>query len=223
MNKFKKIFLILALALGIHASALTLGVEYIKLNKNQQIPDANNEIIELFSYSCIHCYNHFKNGTLEFISELIPELKYEEWQVKQMGDFGSEMAEVLCYANMIDKENFIKNPLDKKSSFYKVLNAYFERYFKLRLNWNDSDSFYQTGIDILKSITKKDISIADIKSYAKSSKGKEYLDRTDYGFNIAKISGTPAFIIKGKYLLNLNNIKNEENLIEVIKELIKLD
>ncbi len=70
--EFKKTVLIGALAISTFLSAATEGTEYIKLTQAQQISNADDKIIELLSYGCIHCYNHFKNGTLKFVSEFFP-------------------------------------------------------------------------------------------------------------------------------------------------------
>ncbi|XUP88371.1 hypothetical protein B6672_004830 [Campylobacter jejuni] len=43
---------------GISASALSEGKEYVIL-KNP-IANADNSLIEIFSYRCTHCYDHHK-------------------------------------------------------------------------------------------------------------------------------------------------------------------
>lgn len=220
--RFKKTVLIGALAISTFLSAATEGTEYIKLTKAQQIPNADDKIIELLSYGCIHCYNHFKNGTLKFVSEFFPEFKYEEWQVKQMGEYGYQMAEVLAYAKMLDGKSGI-NSLSVKSSFHQILKAYFEANFKQRKRYNDANAFYQVAIDVLKNQLNKDVSVQDIIDYAKSDAGKKQIQRFDDGFEVAKLNGTPAFIIKGKYLINLEKIGSAEELVEVISEIVKLD
>ncbi|AII15385.1 protein disulfide oxidoreductase [Campylobacter iguaniorum] len=221
MSKFRLFLGAITLFCAVSLNAITEGKDYIKLNSAQQIPDADDKIIELFSYSCIHCYNHFKGGTLEFVAELLPEFKYEEWQVRQMGDYGYLMGEVLAYAKMMDEANLIKST-SKKSAYHAVLKAYFEAYFKHRQRWNTGAAFYQVGADAIKEATKKDVSISDISEYASSDEGKKFTSRLDDGLEVAKLNGTPAFIIKGKYLVNLENVKSEDELVNIIKEIIKL-
>ncbi|CUU71104.1 disulfide isomerase [Campylobacter hyointestinalis] len=223
MLKFKKLIVVSLLTLSTTLSAITEGVEYTKLKGNEIIQGADDKIIELFSYACIHCYNHFKIGTLKFVSEFLPEFKYEEWQVKQMGEFGYQIAEVLAYAKMIDEKNFINNSLNEKSAYHQVMKAYFEGYFKHRQRWGTPKAFYEVGVNAIKEATKKDVSVQDILDYASSEKGKNFVKRFDEGLDIAKISGTPAFIVKGKYLVNLEKVNSQEELVEIIKALVKLD
>ena len=150
MLKFKKLVVVSLLTLSTTLRAITEGVEYTKLKGNEMIQGADDKIIELFSYACIHCYNHFKIGTLKFVSEFLPEFKYEEWQVKQMGEFGYQIAEILAYAKMIDEKNFINNSLNEKSAYHQVMKAYFEEYFKYRQRWGTQETFYEVGANAIK-------------------------------------------------------------------------
>lgn len=218
--KFKKIFLAFCLLFAISASAISEGKEYMTLPVSAQFKNAQNSVVEIFSYGCIHCYNHFKSGTLKFVSEILPDLKYDEWQVRQMGEFGFLMSEVLGYAKSLDDKNGT-NSLSAKSNFHQVLKGFFEDAFVNRKTYKNGEEFYQRAISILKA-NGTNASVKDILDFANSKEGKAYADLTDQALEIAKISGTPAFIVNGKYLINIQNINSQEHLVEVISELINL-
>lgn len=59
---------------GISASALSEGKEYVIL-KNP-IANADNSLIEIFSYHCTHCYDHRKFNTMGKVKEKLPNLTY---------------------------------------------------------------------------------------------------------------------------------------------------
>ncbi|MBE6429763.1 MULTISPECIES: disulfide isomerase [Campylobacter] len=219
--KFKKFITAFLLLLAVGANAITEGKEYIKLPSHAQFKDAQNSVIEIFSYGCIHCYNHFRAGTLKFVSEILPDLKYDEWQVRQMGEFGFLMSEVLGYAKSIDEKNDI-NSLSAKSNFHQVLKGFFEDAFVNKKTYKNGEEFYQRAVSILKANGVQNASIKSILDYTDSKEGKEYAKLTDQALEVAKISGTPGFIVNGKYLINIEHINSQEELVEVISELIKL-
>ncbi|MEE3776395.1 hypothetical protein V2I28_02700 [Campylobacter sp. CX2-4080-23] len=219
--KFKKLFLAFSLLLAIGANAITEGKEYIKLPKQAEFNNAQNSVIEIFSYGCIHCYNHFKNGTLKFVSEMLPDLKYDEWQVHQMGVFGFEMSDVLGYAKSLDEKNGVST-LSAKSNFHQVLKGFFEDAFVNKKSYKNGEEFYQRAASILKANGVQNASVKTIIDYANSKDGKAYAKLTSQALEVAKISGTPGFVVNGKYLINIEHVNSQEELVEIISEIIKL-
>lgn len=217
-NKFKKA--VFVLVFGCIGALASEGVEYTKLDSAATIPNADNKIIEIFSYSCIHCYRHHKYTTLKNVSEYIPNMHYELWQVDGMGSFSREMIEVLGFAKMFDEKNGIKNELNDNSVFQKVLSAYFKANFEQKRKFISSDDFYALAANVIGKATQETITISDIKTYASSQAAKDYINSISKAINIAQISGTPSFVIKGKYLINLEKIDSEEKLVEVIREIL---
>ena len=219
--KFKKLFLAFSLLFAVSANAISEGKEYIKLPSNAEFKEASNSVIEIFSYSCIYCYNHFKAGTLKFVSEMLPDLKYDEWQVRQMGEYGFEMSEVLGYAKSLDDKNGLST-LSAKSNFHQVVKGFFEDAFVSKKRYKNAQEFYQRAVNILQSNGVKDSSVENILKYINSQEGKAYAKLTDQALEVAKISGTPGFVVNGKYLINTEYVNSQEELVEIISELIKL-
>lgn len=212
---FKKLVAIAILCASSSLFAISEGKEYFKLAPNEQLPNSENSVIELFSYGCIHCYNQFRNGTLKTISNSLPNLKYEEWQVREMGQFGEDFVKILAYAKMVDEKNGLNSSLDSKSSFHEIVGSYFVAYFQYRLSWRTQRDFYSIALNVLK------VTQDDIEKYAKT-RGKSYIDRVHSAINVAKKSGTPAFVVNGKYLVNIEAVKSVEDLTKIIAELSKL-
>lgn len=210
----KKLTAILLLCASTSLFALSEGKEYFKLSPSEQLPNSQNTVIELFSYGCIHCYNQFRNGTLKTISQSLPNFKFEEWQVREMGQFGEDFVKILAYAKMADEKKGL-NSLDEQSSFHEILSSYFAAYFKYRLSWQSKRDFYSIALNVLK------VSQEDIEKYAQN-KGKAHIDRVHSAINVAKKSGTPAFVVNGKYLVNIEAVKSVEDLTRIIKELSSL-
>lgn len=211
----KKFAAIAFLCVATSLFALSEGKEYFKLSSSEQLPNSENTVIELFSYGCIHCYNQFRNGTLKAVSNALPNLKYEEWQVREMGQFGEDFVKILAYAKMVDEKNGLDSSLDEKSSFHEILSSYFTAHFQFKLQWNTQKDFYSIALNILK--TTQD----EIEKYAQND-GQAYLNRVNNAIKIVKKSGTPAFVVNGKYLVNIEEVNSVEDLIAIIKELVEL-
>jgi thiol:disulfide interchange protein DsbA len=88
--------------------------------------------------------------------------------------------------------------------------------------YKNGEEFYQRAISILKANGVQNASIKSILNYADSKEGKEYAKLTDQALEVAKISGTPGFVVNGKYLINIEHVNSQEELVEVISELIKI-
>lgn len=216
----KKI-VVIAFLLGFSSIfALSEGKEYLILGENERIDSANVEVIELLSYGCIHCYNHFKAGSLRAAANSMPNYKFEEWQVREMGEFGEQMTKILAYATMLDSKNGITT-LDEKSTFHRILSSYFEATFKFRLKFSSESDFYSIALNIINEKAEPKIAVSDIENYALTG-GASYIKRVSSAINVAKNSGTPAFVVNGKYLINIEYIDSVEDLVRVIKALSEM-
>ena len=152
---------------------------------------------------------------------MLPDLKYDEWQVRQMGEYGFEMSEVLGYAKSLDDKNGLST-LSAKSNFHQVVKGFFEDAFVSKKRYKNAQEFYQRAVNILQSNGVKDSSVENILKYINSQEGKAYAKLTDQALEVAKISGTPGFVVNGKYLINTEYVNSQEELVEIISELVKL-
>ncbi len=195
------------LAAFLMASALAGASELaIKLDKNEQIPNAQNTIIEVFSYGCVHCANHFFGGTLKSLAEMMDGFEVKMWQVEQMGQWGAQMAAILAYAEHLDSAAKT-NILSKNSTTHRVLDAHFKAEFRAKKIAANEDDFYAIS----------GLNASEIKAWASTSEGEAAIKRMRDGFGVAKRAGTPGFVINGKWLINLANVRSMEDLVEAAR------
>ena len=173
-------------------ASVSLAKSYDELPQHVQLKDAKGTIVEIFSYQCIHCYNHFRAKTMALLGQKFPNMIFHEWQVAQMGEYGAQMD--------------------------KILKAYFEATFKHRFRFSDEGQFYSIALAIFNEMHK--ITVNDIQNYALSESGKAYLAKSAQAYEVAKINGTPGFIINGKYLLDMSKINSIDDLQKVVSELV---
>lgn len=212
---FKKIkFFVFALFFGVNLHAISEGVEYNVLEN--PIPNSNNTLTEIWSYQCSHCYLHYTYDTLDYIKDKIKDLNINLMMVKSWGQFGKEMANLLAYAEYEDSKNKL-NPSDKNSKYDEITKLYFIDLFKNNQKWNnDPKEFYKLGLNSL------DISLKKLEKFISSPEGEYLLKSTDVADEIANLVGTPAFVVNGKYVINLAHVKTSDDLVEIISELLKL-
>ncbi|TQR34586.1 disulfide bond formation protein DsbA [Campylobacter sp. MIT 99-7217] len=213
MKALKALFL----TLFIYSCAFSLdeGKDYLVLQ--QPFSNAQNSVTEVFSYGCIHCFNQHKQNTLALLKQKLPNLSYKAYPVKQMASYGNEFANLYAYASYKDSQSNL-DVTDSKSLMHKINDAYFTAYFERRMTWNDGKNpkaFYELGLKIL------GIDYNTLQNFLVSKEGKEILSSFDKALEPAKNTGTPAFIVNGKYQVLLNNITSLEQFIKVIEELSK--
>lgn len=210
--KLVKIAFFLAF-LSINALALTEGKEYEVL-KNP-LNNANKSLIEVFSFSCGVCYNHHKFDTLAKLQARLPSLNFKSYPFKNTR-FGQEFAQLYAYANAQD-ELKKKDELSKDSLSYKVADVYFTAIFERNQNWSDSQSFYELG---LKSLN---ISKAELDKFTSNAKAKFIQAEYDKLYPaLMQYGGTPTFVVNGKYIIRMQEIKGFDELVAVIDALSKL-
>ncbi|EAJ8010210.1 TPA: protein-disulfide isomerase [Campylobacter jejuni] len=160
--KLARSIVVCAFLAGISASALSEGKEYVIL-KNP-IANADNSLIEIFSYRCTHCYDHHKFNTMGKVKEKLPNLTYKFYPVSSMGDYERQANEIFAFAAFKDGVNKI-DPTDKNSLTHKVAEAYFNAYFKKKQRWENGknpEAFYSVGLKAM------NVSKADFENFLKT-------------------------------------------------------
>ncbi|EGK8022564.1 thiol:disulfide interchange protein DsbA/DsbL [Campylobacter lari] len=208
----KNIFLIVCCVLGfaINANALSEGKEYITLKT--PIPNAQNSLIEVFSYRCIHCYTHHQFHTLAKVKEVLPNLKYDLFSVSSMSEYGGALNEMFALASFKEKSLGL-DVTSEKSLTYKLADVYFVSHFEKKLNLNDLDLFYKIGLNAI------GVSKEELQKFLQTKEAKELLTAYDVANEISRNYGTPAFVVNGKYQINPEYITSLEELIRIVKEL----
>ncbi|MCV3337421.1 thiol:disulfide interchange protein DsbA/DsbL [Campylobacter sp. RKI_CA19_01121] len=208
----KNIFLIVCctLSFAINANALSEGKEYITLKT--PIPNAQNSLIEVFSYRCIHCYTHHQFHTLAKVKEVLPNLKYDLFSVSSMSEYGGALNEMFALASFKEKALGL-DVTSEKSLTYKLADVYFVSHFEKKLNLNNLDLFYKIGLNAIGA------SKEELQKFLQTKEAKELLVAYDVANEISRNYGTPAFVVNGKYQINPEYITSLEELIRIIKEL----
>lgn len=207
--------LFIAILMMSSALALSEGEDYIVLKK--PIENAQNSVIEAFSYSCIHCFNQHKQNTLGILKSKLPNLSFKAYPVKQMGAFGNEFAMLYAYANAQDNKNKL-DVTDAQSLMHRLNDAYFTAYFERRMPLNDRKNikaFYDLGLKVL------NISQNELESFMKTAAAQALYTSYNAALEPAQNTGTPSFIVNGKYQVKLDKISSLEQFIAVISELSK--
>jgi len=195
----------------IFLSAFLRAENFIILNNS--FKNAENSLIEVFSYRCIHCYNHHKFGTLTRIKDKIPNLNYQVYPVALMnGKFAKEINEFFAFALSKDMKNN-KNAADKNSFTHNLADVYFTSYFINKKDFQD----LQTLTDI--SLNTLNASKEEVQSFLQSPQAKAILENYALANEAARTYGTPSFIVNGKYQIKPEALNSLENLEKLVKEL----
>ncbi|EAH7030700.1 thiol:disulfide interchange protein DsbA/DsbL [Campylobacter lari] len=210
LQKMFKLLAIIAFVFSVNANALSEGKEYITLKT--PIPNAQNSLIEIFSYRCIHCYTHHQFHTLAKVKEALPNLKYDLFSVSSMSEYGGVLNEMFALASFKEKALGL-DVTSEKSLTYKLADVYFISHFEQKLNLNDLDLFYKIGLNAIGA------SKEELQKFLQTKEAKELLTAYDVANEISRNYGTPAFVVNGKYQINPEYITSLEELIRIVKEL----
>lgn len=196
-----------------YAAPLKEGTDYTTL-KNP-VPNAQNTVIEVYSYACPFCFKYSK-----FIPQVAKSLPsgatFKPYHLEQKGDYGKVASEVFAVLIVKDQEAGI-DIFSDKSAFHKAEEAYFNEYHKKNNRWGggkNPDAFLKTGLDAA------GISKADFEAGLKNPKVQALLKEWEVSYEIASIQGVPAFVVNGKYLIYTKSITSLDDLKDKIKTLL---
>lgn len=189
------------------------GIDYFVLKT--PIPNAENSVIEVYSYACPFCFKYSK--ILPQIIEKLPDgVEFRPYHLEQKGDYGKVANKLFAVLLVKDKHAGI-GASDKNSSFHKAENAYFEEYHINKNRWKDGkdpQGFLETGLKAA------GISESDYLQALEDPEVKKLLKAWEASYDIAIIQGVPAFVVNGKYLIKISELKSLDDLGEKITELL---
>ena len=79
---------------------------------------------------------------------------------------------------------------------------------------------WASGRFIAAALGAAGVSDADYDKALASARAQEILKTWDESYDVAKIQGVPAFVVGGKYLLNVQALGSVDAMTEAIKELL---
>ena len=173
--------------------------------------DSQNSVIEIFSYKCIHCYNHHKFGTLNKLKKDLPNLNYRLYPVSLADkQFGKELNKLFAFAQAKDSENG-KDASYEDSLVHKLADYLFVMHFVKQQELKNTGEIEQIASNILNA--SKD----ELEKFLKSPKAKEILADYEKANEIARAYGTPTFIVDGEYQIKAADLTSMQNLLDLIK------
>ena len=212
ISKFMRILAVFCL-LGSMANALEEGKEYQILQKPLDVP--KNSVVKVFSYECPHCYKFDKTVTPKLFSEL-DGVKFIPYHLKTKGKLGETASKIFAAMIVLDEASDV-SLLSDKSKFKKAKFAIYKA-------THDKDDDFTGGKDkarfIQTALSAAGVSDADYDKALASERAQEILKAWDDSYDVAKIQGVPAYVVGGKYLINVKAIGSVDAMAAAVKELL---
>ena len=203
--------LILSAFFALNLSALTEGVEYQTLAKPLNVP--KNSVVKVFSYDCPHCYKFDRTITRKLMSKL-DGVKFIPYHLSTKGKLGETTSKIFAALISIDEANGT-DLLSDESKFKQAKFAIYKARHDEKDDFNDGK---QRFIDL--ALNAAHVSKDEYEKALSSERAKELLNEWFASYDIASISGVPAFVVSGKYLINLNAASSIDEMAKTIKELL---
>lgn len=205
LKKVTQTFCALALV-----SSFALAKDFIEVKEEFA---TKNSVIKVFSYRCIHCYNHHRFQTLEKLKQTFPNLSYRIYPVSLMhGTYAKTMNEFFAFALAKDLKNG-KDAGDVDSFTNQLAELYFSTHFDNKRDFQSKEDFEKLSLNVLKS-TKE-----ELQAFLKTKEASEILAQYALANEVAKTYGTPAFVVNGKYQIKPEAVTSLEALQNLVKEL----
>ena len=212
ISKFTRILAVFCL-LGSMANALEEGKEYQILQKPLDVP--KNSVVKVFSYECPHCYKFDKTVTPKLFSEL-DGVKFIPYHLKTKGKLGETASKIFAAMIVLDEASDV-SLLSDKSKFKKAKFAIYKA-------THDKDDDFNDGKDkarfIKEALSAAGVSDSDYDKALASQRAQEILKTWDDSYDVAKIQGVPAYVVGGKYLINVKAIGSVDAMAAAVKELL---
>ena len=199
--------------LGLGANALEEGTDYQTLQKPLNVP--KNSVVKVFSYECVHCYKFDRTVTPKLFSEL-DGVKFIPYHLKTKGTLGETASKIFAAMIVLDEASDV-SLLSDKSKFKKAKFAIYKA-------THDKGDDFNGGKDkarfIKEALGAAGVSDADYDKALASARAQEILKTWDESYDVAVLQGVPAFVVGGKYLLNVQALGSVGAMTEAIKELL---
>ena len=205
--------LILSAFFALNLSALTEGVEYQTLAKPLNVP--KNSVVKVFSYDCSHCYKFDRTITRKLMSKL-DGVKFIPYHLSTKGKLGETTSKIFAALISIDEANGT-DLLSDESKFKQAKFAIYKARHDEKDDFNDGKD-KQRFIDL--ALNAAHVSKDEYEQALSSDRAKELLNEWFASYDVASISGVPAFVVSGKYLINLNAASSIDEMAKTIKELL---
>ena len=177
------------------------GEHYFLVEKPRRIRSEKIEVMEFFSYACVHCYNfdpgltswvQEHEGSVEFIR--IPVVSSDYWRILGRNYYAMEELGIADEFHM---------------PFFREIH---EARKTLNTTEKLADYFAEAGID------REEVA-SELKSPAVTSQ----IARADQMARRLKVSSVPTVIIQGKYLIRTSSTIGPKRMLDVMTHLVNLE
>ncbi|MEA2078302.1 MAG: thiol:disulfide interchange protein DsbA/DsbL [Pseudomonadota bacterium] len=191
--------LVLVLMMPLVHAGFEEGIKYQRIANPQPTSTADKiEVLELFWYACPHCYQ------LEAEVEVWLESKPDDVEFVRMpavlGPSWELLARAYYTADLLEATDKIHNPL-------------FERLHKERKRIRNADELKAFFVEQGVSAEDFDNTFSSFAVITKTNRAKQV--RNMYG-----ISGVPAIVVNGKYLVTAKLAGSNKQMLEVVDYLV---
>ena len=210
--KFLRILAAVCL-ISVGANALEEGVNYQVLQKPLNVP--KNSVVKIFNYDCPHCYTFDRTVTPQLMKKL-EGTEFLPWHLKTKGVFGQTASGVFAALIVLDEKDGV-GPLSDESKFKKAKFAIYKAVHDKKDDFgggSDKQRFIKTALDAA------GVSASEYETALAGKKAQALLAQWDGGYEVAVISGVPAFVVGGKYLLNTSSFGSLDDMVAAVKELL---
>jgi len=180
--------LILSAFFALNLSALTEGVEYQTLAKPLNV--SKNSVVKVFSYDCPHCYKFDRTITRKLMSKL-DGVKFIPYHLSTKGKLGETTSKIFAALISIDEANGT-DLLSDESKFKQAKFAIYKARHDEKDDFNDGKD-KQRFIDL--ALNAAHVSKDEYEKALNSERAKELLNEWFASYDVASISGVPAFVV----------------------------
>ena len=138
------------------------------------------------------------------------------WHLKTKGVFGQTASGVFAALIVLDEKDDV-SLLSDESKFRKAKFAIYKAIHDKKDDFgegSDKQRFIKTALDAA------GVSMSEYEAALASKKAQALLAQWDAGYEVAVISGVPAFVVSGKYLINTASFGSVDEMAAAVKELL---
>ncbi|MGO2011549.1 MAG: thiol:disulfide interchange protein DsbA/DsbL [Pseudoalteromonas sp.] len=205
LKKLKLSLLLLCLPFAAMSADFNAGEQYDVLDIEKS---KNAQVTEFFSFYCPHCFNF--EPVAKAIAKNLPEgAEFIKNHVNFLGGLSPQVQSNLSYAYLIAKQHGKEEQVT--DHIFKSIHVQGEPLQNIK----DVKALLATN-----GISNADFDAA-IASMPVISAEKAMQDKQDKFSEMGALTGVPTFIVNDKYKININTIKNQEQLDELVAFLLQ--
>ncbi len=197
------------------APSFKVNDDYFVLEK--PIPDAKNTLIKVWSYACPHCYKYERYIDPVIIPEALKKdhLRFESFHLSTKGTQSPLITALMAGLLVKDKMDGVE-PTNGNALSHRAKLAWYDNYHNMGVHWDNDEAGLLDFTAVATGLTPK-----ALKALAAKPEAKALMKRWEVGYDIAKKTGIPAYVVNGRYLINPKALQSLEGMSALIDYLAK--